>query len=89
MLLIGPLRTNFSEILIEILTFSFKKMHLKVSSATWRAFCLNLNVLSISYLLFAGGLAPAWVVGLPLLTLEHSDRWRNRGALDGDETLTF
>ena len=28
--LIGPLGTNFSEILIEILTFSFKKMRLKV-----------------------------------------------------------
>ena len=31
-LLIGPLGTNFSEILIEIHTFSFKKMHLKTSS---------------------------------------------------------
>ena len=31
-LLIGPLETNFSEILIEIHTFSFKKMHLKMSS---------------------------------------------------------
>ena len=31
-LLIGPLGTNFSEILIEIHTFSFKKMHLKMSS---------------------------------------------------------
>ena len=31
-MLIGPLRTNFSEILIEIFTFSFKKMHLKMSS---------------------------------------------------------
>ena len=30
-LLIGPFRTNFSEILIKILAFSFKKMHLKVS----------------------------------------------------------
>ena len=30
--LIGPLGTNFSEILIEIETFSFKKMHLKISS---------------------------------------------------------
>ena len=30
--LIGPLRTNFSEILIEIYTFSFKKMHFKMSS---------------------------------------------------------
>ena len=31
-LLIGPLGTNFSEILIEIDTISFKKMHLKMSS---------------------------------------------------------
>ena len=29
-LLIGPLETNFNEMLIEILTFSFMKMHLKV-----------------------------------------------------------
>ena len=45
-LLIGPLGTIFSEILIEILTFSFKKMRLKVSSAKRRPFCLGLNVLS-------------------------------------------
>ena len=45
-LLIGPLGTNFSEILIEILTFSFTKMSLKVSSAKWRPFCLGLNVLT-------------------------------------------
>ena len=44
-LLIGPLGTNFSEILIEILTFSFKKMRLKMSSAKRRPFCLGLNVL--------------------------------------------
>ena len=37
-LLIGPLGTNFSEILIGIQTFSFKKMHLKMSSAKWRPF---------------------------------------------------
>ena len=43
-LLIGPLGTNFSEILIEIHTFSNKKMHLKVSSAIWRPSCLGLNV---------------------------------------------
>ena len=46
LLLIGPLETNFSEILIEILTFSFKKMRLKVSSAKWRPFCFGLNVLT-------------------------------------------
>ena len=48
LLLIGPLGTNFSEILIEILTFSFKKMRLKVSSAKWRPFCLGLNVLNLT-----------------------------------------
>ena len=45
-LLIGPLRTNFSEIFIGIQTFSFKKMHLKMSSAKLRPFCLGLNVLT-------------------------------------------
>ena len=45
-LLIGPLGTNFNEILIGIQTFSFKKMHLKMSSAKWRPFCLGLNVLT-------------------------------------------
>ena len=44
-LLIVPLGTNFSEILIGIQTFSIKKMHLKMSSAKWRPFCLGLNVL--------------------------------------------
>ena len=44
-LLIEPLGTNFSEILIEIHTFSFQKMHLKTSSAKWRLFRLGLNVL--------------------------------------------
>ena len=44
-LLIGPLGTNFSEILSEIHAFSFKKMHLKVSSAKWRLFCLGPNEL--------------------------------------------
>ena len=37
-LLIGPLETNFSEILIGIQTFSIKKMQLKMSSAKWRPF---------------------------------------------------
>ena len=45
LLLIGPLGTNLSQILIEILTFSFKKMHLWVSSAKRRPFCRGLNVL--------------------------------------------
>ena len=49
-LLIGPLGTNFTENLIEILTCSFTKIRLKVSSAKWRPFCLGLNVLmQLSY----------------------------------------
>ena len=44
-LLIGPLRTNSSEIVIEIKLISFKKMHLEMSSAKWLSFCLGLNVL--------------------------------------------
>ena len=45
-LLIGPLGTNFSETSIEIYTFSFKKIHLKLSSGKWRPFYLGLNVLT-------------------------------------------
>ena len=39
-LLFGPLGTNFTEILIEIHIFPFKKVHLKKSSAKWRPFVL-------------------------------------------------
>ena len=45
MFLIGTLGTNFSEFSIVIHTFSFNGMHLKMSSAKWRYFCLGLNVL--------------------------------------------
>ena len=47
-LLIRPLGTNFNEILIEILTFLFIKIRLKVSSAKWCPFCLSLNVLMVT-----------------------------------------
>ena len=42
---IGPLGTNFSEVLIEIHTLLFRKMHLKMLSGKWQPFCLSLNVL--------------------------------------------
>ena len=50
---IGPLGTNFSGILIEIHTFSFKKMHWKMSSQKWRPFlsppqCVNANTAQTS-----------------------------------------
>ena len=42
-LLIGPLETNFSEILIEIRLFSFKKRHLELSSGN----CVNFVLASM------------------------------------------
>ena len=45
-LLIGPLGTNLSEILVGIYTFSFKKIDLKMSSGKWRPSCLGLNELN-------------------------------------------
>ena len=44
-LLIGPLGTNFSEIVIEIQTFALKKIRLKMSSAKCCLFRLGLHVL--------------------------------------------
>ena len=46
-LLIRSLGTYFSEIWSEIHTFSFNKMHLKMSSGKRRPFCLGLNVLMV------------------------------------------
>ena len=48
-LLIGPLGTNISEILIKIYTLSLKKMHLKMSSGKWQPSCLSLNVLNVIF----------------------------------------
>ena len=48
-LLIGPLGTNYSGILIEVHTFSFEKMHLNMLSGKWLPFCLGLNVLRARY----------------------------------------
>ena len=63
-LLIGPLGTNFSETLAEIITFSFKKMYSKVSFAKWRPFCLGLNVLT-------QGLLGDMAVIFKFVTLQH------------------
>ena len=47
-LLIGPLVTNFNELLIKIQYFSFDKMRFKMSSGKFRQFCLGPNVTSAS-----------------------------------------
>ena len=61
-LLIGPLGINFNEILIEIHTFSFKKMHIKMLSGKWRPFCLGLNVLTYPGICTSG-------------LVQHNSRW--------------
>ena len=43
----GSWGTNFSEILIKIQNFSFRKMHLIMSSAQWRPFCPGEDELSL------------------------------------------
>ena len=69
LLLIGPLGTNFREILIETYTFSLKKLHLKMSGKclenTGHEFCLSLNVLTcnplvIPYSVRGRALASIW-----------------------------
>ena len=45
-LIFWPLGTKFSEVLIRIEIFSFKKMQLKLPSLKWQPFCLGLNELS-------------------------------------------
>ena len=51
-LFIRPSGTNFSQMLIEIQTFSFKKMHLKMSASKWRPFVLaSIRLCSIGLLL--------------------------------------
>ena len=45
-MLIEAFRTNLNEILVEIYTFSFKKMHWKMSSVKRRPFCFGLNALT-------------------------------------------
>ena len=45
--LIGTLGTNFSDSLIKIPIFSFRKIHFKMSSANWQPFCPGLNVLRL------------------------------------------
>ena len=53
MLLTRPLGTIFNEIFIEIHTFSFKKIHFKMSSGKWQAFCLGRNVFTHCGLILA------------------------------------
>ena len=77
-LLIGSLGTNFNEILIGIQTFLFKKMHLKLSSAKCRPFCLGLSVLidksqnPSSFVGFMALFNHSWLLTFNLMVLDFS-----------------
>ena len=71
-LLIGPLGTSFSEILIEIHEFPFKKLHLKMSSRERQPFCLGLNVsTSVSSVFEGQWVSGAWISKFCLLYIEY------------------
>ena len=69
-LLNGPWGTNFSEILIEIHTFSVKKTHWKMSSGKRRPFCLGLNVLKLHQNLYQSNFVTA-VVSITSMLYVH------------------
>ena len=66
-LLIQTLGTNFSEMLGKTHSFSFRKMHLKMSFAKGRLFSLGLNVLSL--------LAKCWWFGSNLASYLQFHYW--------------
>ena len=74
-MLIGALGTNFSETVIELQTFSLKKIRLNLSSAKCLPFRLILNVLTVALL---GQVVTCHVIGTkplptPMLTLVALD----------------
>ena len=87
-LLIRPLETNFSEILIEIHTFSSKKMHFKMSSGKWRPFCLGLNELSISRLRDFRWSCVKTSYAIPKRSVESGyNGWYNRNKIKPNKTM--
>ena len=75
-LLIGPLGTNFSETLIKILAFSFKKMHLKASFGKWQSFCLGLSELKHhdAHVTSLQCQVYDWVIGKQTITWTNDDQ---------------
>ena len=90
-LLNGSLWTYLSEIVIEIHTFSFKKMHLKMSSGKWRPFCLGLNIKciviflilnTIIFTLLKISIPPCWFTHYtPIITCIWSNVFDKRASI--------
>ena len=91
-LLIGTLGTNFSEILFGIQTFSFNKMHLKMSSAKWLWFCLGLNMLndvfhSVAHNKYRKGCC--WISAMDLLYLMDEGYQNYQLAIIHDDVIKW
>ena len=86
LLSIGPLGTNFSQILIKTQNFSFGEMHLEVPSAKWRPVCpggrwvnsLTLSVATPSTYSFTGSGAPIIYECIIKLITSIKKGWYNR-----------
>ena len=91
---IGSQRTYFSEISLKIQNFSFKEMHLKMSSVKWRPFWPGLNVLKSRgqfYCVFFNkrdsktkGLGLWCAVCLSMMTSSNGNIFRVTGPLCGE-----
>ena len=79
LLLIEPLGTKVSEISIRILKFSFKKMHLNMSSGKWRPFRLDLSVLRSPYSLTRALVTMAWLICCNWYLKKFPLQWRHNG----------
>ena len=75
-LLIGTLGATFNDFFIAILTFSFKKIHLKVSSGKWRPSCLDLNGLTVAQWSLLGLLS--WYPLILVTSLQLIWKWGTR-----------
>ena len=72
-LLIAPLGINFGKILFQYHRFSFKKIHLKISSGKWQPFCLGLNVLNNTKKVNCNQPSSLWIEqGKTVLSLDGS-----------------
>ena len=72
LLSIRTLGINFSEILIEMHIFSFKKTYLKMSSIKWRPFYLRLNMLTMIQSLIGCWLVLAELIYMSQIALHGS-----------------
>ena len=74
-LLIGPLGTNFSEIIIEIYTFSFKKMHLECRLQNGGHFashqCANHALISVNLICYKRPLVGYIYAVYPIKYIHH------------------